>query len=108
MKFPQGKGFDIDSVGNVTVLTDSRFVFQGQIKGILDGERKSPPPQENEFLVLELRCYPAIVKEDAEVSIIYCPIHQPCDTILINVAEIVSIGPGSDCLGEKGHGDSDD
>jgi hypothetical protein len=107
--------FLVDCVGAVTILTVDRIIFQGQIKKD-DCERhhQDTPPQINvfvenevEFILLELRCDPAIIRDNANIQEIEPSLFEEGDVIRINLADIIAIGPSNGCLveNEKGKGD---
>lgn len=94
MKFPKGKGFDINSSLVITVVTNEEFVFTGTFLGELE-ERGDTPifvdvdvNVETEFILLQLTC-PFNVRHIPEL---------PVGTIVaVNVAEIIFIAPISEC-----------
>lgn len=116
------KDFFVDCVGAVTVLTDDRVIFQGQL--IKDDEKrhhgheheedekKCCPPIEVEvevkakldndpdFIVLRLICDPAIIRDNANIQEIEPDLFEEGDVIRINVNEIIAVGPSRCCLGE--------
>ncbi|MDF2635525.1 MAG: hypothetical protein K0R78_2399 [Pelosinus sp.] len=109
MKFR--KGDFVDCVGSVTIVTDSRIIFQGQIKRNEDryhkqdslkveveGELENDP----EFIVLSLSCDPAIIRDNAQIQTINPQLFQEGDTVRINVDEIVAIGPSGGCVEDSG------
>lgn len=100
----------VDCVGAVTVVTTDRIVFQGQFVREHDGGRKSEhfQPQinvenANEFVLLELTCDAAIIRENGNIETTNPPLYQDGDLIRINVANISSVGPSGGCV-EKGKG----
>ncbi len=108
--------FFVDCVGAVTILTVDRIVFQGQIKhDECDRHHQgTTPPEINiyveneiEFLLLELRCNPAIIRDNANIEEIEPSLFEECDVIRINLADIIAIGPSNGCIVEhckgKGH-----
>jgi hypothetical protein len=89
------------SVGSVNVLTENGVIYQGQIRKFDD--RKDYPliiANQNEFILLELRCLPALLRENAEIREIDPPLYQIGDIIRINIAQIISVGPSGECLGD--------
>lgn len=94
----------IDCVGAVTILTEDRFLFQGQLK---KGRHQKSDEDETEFVVLVLACEPALVRDNAQIQIISSPLFEIGDTIRINVDEIIAIGPSNGCLDTDTDSDSD-
>lgn len=98
----------VDCVGAVTVITIDRIVFQGQfVKEHNDG-RKSEHYQPqinvenaNEFVLLELTCDAAIIRENGNIETTNPPLYQDGDLVRLNVANIASVGPSGGCV-EKG------
>lgn len=112
------KEFFVDCVGAVTIVTDDRIIFQGQVikddeERYHDDEKKCCPPLEVEvevkaeiegdpdFIVLRLLCDPAIIKDNACIEEIEPDLFEEGDIIRINVNEIVAVGPSRCCLGEE-------
>ena len=109
------KDFFDKSVGAVTILTDDRIIFQGQILKD-DNERfhcddKCCPPLKGEveakldddpdFIVLRLTCDPAIIRDNASIEEIDPDLFEEGDIIRINVNKIIAVGPSRCCLGEE-------
>lgn len=104
------KEFFADCVGAVTILTDDRIVFQGQILKD-DNERHHCkdddddkcccPPFNPDFIVLRLTCDPTIIKDNGCIQEIEPDLFEEGDTIRINVNEIIAIGPSRCCLGGR-------
>ncbi len=98
--------FFVDCVGAVTILTVDRIVFQGQIKhDDCDRHHQDTPPEINiyvenevEFILLELRCDPALIRDNANIQEIEPLLFEAGDVIRINLADIVAIGPSNGCL----------
>lgn len=91
--------------GPVNIVTEDRLVFQGQIVRESKGNRKLfQPPQNsllsNGFILLELRCEPAIIRDNAQLQAINPPLFEEGDIIRIRVTEIIAIGPGTGCIPE--------
>ena len=96
-----------DCIGAVTILTEDRVIFQGQIVRE-DGERHHEQPpiiinveSETEFIRLRLTCDPALIRDNATIEEIEPDLFEEGDVIKINVSEIVAIGPSRACLGEE-------
>lgn len=107
--------FFAECIGAVTILTEDRVVFQGQIIKNRDEERKHDyyPPQinvqvdnGNEFILLELNCDASIIRDNANLETIDPPLYQAGDIIRVNIANIVSVGPSGGC-NDKGKGKDD-
>jgi hypothetical protein len=113
------KDFFVDCVGAVTILTDDRIVFQGQL--IKDNEERHhddddcckekccPPPKvdvevkaklddDPDFIVVRLTCDPAIIRDNASIQEIDPDLFEEGDIIRINVNEIIAVGPSNGCL----------
>lgn len=100
----------VDCVGAVTVLTDDRIIFQGQI--VRDDEERHHDDEKDcpkvnvelendpEFIVLRLTCDPAIIKDNAIIEEIEPDLFRKSDIIRLNVNEIIAIGPSRECLGD--------
>lgn len=97
----------VDCVGSVTIVTDDRIIFQGQIKRVEDRYCKQEWPKvevkakledEPEFIVLSLSCEPAIIRDNATIQTINPELFREGDIIRINVDEIVAIGPSGGCI----------
>ena len=92
------------SVGSISVLTDDRILFQGQI----DRERycNNNSSEEldvnvtiqNQFIVLVLTCDVAIIRDNGELKTICPTLYQDGDIVRINIANIVAIGPSRGCI----------
>jgi hypothetical protein len=113
------KEFFVDCVGAVTILTDDRIIFQGQV--LKDDEERHhddddkkccPPPKvevevkaelccDPEFIVLRLLCDPAIIRDNGNIQEIEPDLFKEGHIIRINVAEIIAVGPSRCCLGEE-------
>lgn len=105
----------IDCVGAVTILTEDRIVFQGQIvkdegprknheecdTPKIDVKVKAELEDEPEFIVLRLTCDPALIRDNANIQEIEPDLFQECDIIRISVDSIVAIGPSRECFGES-------
>lgn len=101
--------------GAVTIVTDDRVIYQGQIiwddeeKRHHDDDKCCPPPNvevkveccDPDFIILRLTCDPAIIRDNATIEEIEPDLFQEGDIILINVNEIVAVGPSRCCLGEE-------
>lgn len=113
--------FFVDCVGAVTILTVDRIIFQGQIKRDDDRHHEDTPPEINiyveneiEFILLELRCEPALISDNANrddrdhahIEKIRPSLFDEGDIVRINLAEIVAVGPSNGCLfgDDKGKG----
>lgn len=92
------KEFFVDCVGAVTILTDDRVVFQGQI--IKDNEDRHREDDDPDFIVLRLTCDPAIIRDNAAIQEIEPDLFEEGDIIRINVNEIIAVGPSRSCLGD--------
>lgn len=100
----------VDCVGAVTIVTDDRIIFQGQI--VKDDEERHHEDFEKfpkinievetepEFIVLRLTCDPAIIDDDGDIKEIEPDLFEEGDIIRINVNEIIAIGPSRECLGD--------
>lgn len=92
--------------GTVNIVTEDRILFQGQIIREHEECRKHFQPFQNNvlsvngFILLELRCEPAIIRDNAEIKTINPPLYEQGDIIRIRVAEVVSIGPGTGCVSQ--------
>lgn len=89
-------------LGAVNVLMDNGVIYQGQLRK--SDDRKDYPlviANQNEFILLELRCLPSIIEADADIRVIEPPLYQVGDIIRINVSRIISVGPSGECLGEE-------
>jgi hypothetical protein len=110
------KEFFADCVGAVTILTDDRVIFQGQIlkddnerHHWKDDDDKCCPQfkveakldDDPDFIVLRLTCDPAIIRDNANIQEIEPDLFEEGDIIRINVNEIIAIGPSRCCLGEE-------
>jgi hypothetical protein len=115
------KEFFTDCVGAVTILTDDRVIFQGQIlkddnerhhwKDDDDDKCCCPPfkveveaklDDDPDFIVLRLTCDPAIIRDNANIQEIEPDLFEEGDIVRINVNEIIAIGPSRCCLGQDG------
>jgi hypothetical protein len=98
--------FFVDCLGAVTIVTVDRIVFQGQIRqDDCDRHHQDSPPEINvyvenevEFILLELRCDPALIRDNANIEEIEPSLFEEGDVIRINLADIVAIGPSNGCL----------
>ncbi|AJQ29650.1 hypothetical protein [Pelosinus fermentans] len=97
----------VDCVGSVTIVTDDRIIFQGQIKRVEDRYCKQEWPKvevkakledEPEFIVLSLSCEPAIIRDNATIQTINPELFREGDIVRINVDEIIAIGPSNGCI----------
>jgi hypothetical protein len=97
----------VDCVGSVTIVTDDRIIFQGQIKRFENRHCKQEWPKvevnaqledDPEFIVLSLSCEPAIIRDNATIQTINPELFREGDIIRINVDEIVAIGPSGGCI----------
>lgn len=106
------KDFFVDCVGTVTILTDDRVIFQGQVikddeERHHDDEKEKCPKvevkakleDEPEFIELRLTCVPAIIRDNAEIEEIDPELFEEHSVIRLNVDEIVAVGPSRECLG---------
>ncbi len=100
----------VNCLGAVTVVTIDRIVFQGQFVKDRDDGRKTEHYQphinvenENEFVLLELTCDAAIIRENGNIETTNPPLYQDGDLVRLNVANIASVGPSGGCV-EKGKG----
>ena len=103
----------IDCVGAVTILTEDRVIFQGQIvkdEGprknheechIPKLEVKAELEDEPEFIVLRLTCDPSLIRDNANIQEIEPDLFEEGDIIRINVNSIVAIGPSRECFDES-------
>lgn len=111
------KDFFINSIGAVTILTDDRVIFQGQIlkdeketRKHHDDDKCCPPlkveveaklDDDPDFIFLRLTCDPAIIRDNASIEEIDPDLFEEGDIIRINVNQIVAVGPSRCCLGEE-------
>jgi hypothetical protein len=111
------KDFFINCIGAVTILTDDRVIFQGQIlkdekesRKHHDDDKCCPPlkveveaklDDDPDFIVLRLTCDPAIIRDNANIEEIEPDLFEEGDIIRINVNQIVAVGPSRCCLGEE-------
>lgn len=97
--------------GVLNILTEDRVVFQGQLVREHPGDRKVYQSLQtngitgNNFLVLELRCEPAIIRDNAQLQTINPPLFQQGDIVRIRRSEIIAIGPGTGCIEETDSAD---
>lgn len=100
-----GSQNDFACLGNVRIVTDELLVFQGQIRK--NDERKTEYFQpkvevqvenENEFILVELDCAVAIVRENGNIEPTEPPLFEAGDLVRINVDEIIAIGPADGCF----------
>jgi hypothetical protein len=94
------KDFFIDCVGAVTILTDSRVVFQGQIVKDERHHDDLTVVVENDpiFIVLRLTCDPALLRDNARIEEIEPDLFFAGDVIRINVNDIIAVGPSRECF----------
>jgi len=111
------KDFFANSIGAVTILTDDRVIFQGQIlkddnesRKYHDDDKCCPPVKveveaklddDPDFIVLRLTCDPAIIRDNASIQEIEPDLFEEGDIIRINVNQIIAVGPSRCCLGDE-------
>ncbi|MBP2642500.1 MAG: hypothetical protein H6Q67_387 [Firmicutes bacterium] len=86
-----GKDLDGLNIGAVTVLTAAHIVYQGTIQKMEENRGSDDP----DFILLQLVCYPGIVRDNAQLKVISPFLYNIGAIIRINVEEIVSIGPST-------------
>lgn len=85
----------------VTLLLDNRVILQGKFKfRKKDDKDKDDNKQSKGFVFLELRCFPALLTNEAEIMTINPPLYEIGEIVRINVNEIASVGTSKECLGE--------
>ncbi|SFL58746.1 hypothetical protein [Pelosinus propionicus] len=97
----------VNCVGSVTIVTDNRIIFQGQIKRFEDRYCKQEWPtvevnaqleSNPEFIVLSLSCEPALIRDNATIQTIDPDLFREGDIVRINLDEISAIGPSNGCI----------
>ncbi len=117
------KDFFANCIGAVTILTDDRVIFQGQIlkddnefRKYYDDDKCCPPVKveveaklddDPDFIVLRLTCDPAIIRDNATIQEIEPDLFEEGDIIRINVNQIIAVGPSRCCLGDEEEKKSD-
>lgn len=99
---------DFECLGNVRIVTDGLLVFQGQIRKNDIRRTKYIQPKVdvnvasgNEFILLELDCDVAIIRENGNIDPTNPPLFEEGDLVRINLDEIIAIGPSDGCFVEE-------
>ncbi|MEG6584241.1 hypothetical protein [Dendrosporobacter sp. 1207_IL3150] len=99
----RNQNFWVNGVGTVTVVLENRIVLQGQILRDNCYYQNFPFLQpnvslaNNRFLVLELTCDAALIRDNAQLQTIEPPLYEAGDIVKVTLDEIVSIGPSGGC-----------
>ncbi|WP_110953895.1 hypothetical protein [Anaerosinus massiliensis] len=81
-----------NSIGSITILTEDRCVFQGQVVKNRDQERA----RDQDYICIELTCDVSVICGN-RVELLVPAIYRDGDLVRINICNIVAVGPSNGC-----------